>query len=283
MQRTGTSSYFVLCGLHDRITRIIDSAEYFWDPLSREEADFARAIIEQLKDEQWAKPLITSINQSGGVDDANKAKLFELRFGYALHCANITPQYEIHGEGGSKLDYGFESGGRYFRVELMRLELTDAARKATHTATNAVGIEQSSRFLSPNNVDQRQTVEGEMLKSVERICQKCERNGKPYKFPLLDKSIHVLLVDSRTVFNECDAVQIALGGEFVKEPLARCSWNGTLISGVFSPNTKLRGAAQMRERVHYIVFVNEKNYAPNEIPKSRSKLFAKPPTNSSDA
>ena len=35
-----------------------------------------------------------------------------------------------------------------------------------------------------------------------------------------------------------------------------------LISGVFGPRTKLRGAAEARERVHFIGFVNERTYKP---------------------
>jgi hypothetical protein len=37
----------------------------------------------------WAKPLIDDFNVSGGLTGKNKAKLFELRFGYRLHEAVI--------------------------------------------------------------------------------------------------------------------------------------------------------------------------------------------------
>jgi len=80
----------------------------------------------------------------------------------------------------------------------------------------------------------------------------------------------VLLVDTRTLFSGCDGydrVQMALGGEFVTEPMARRYWQGNLISGAFSPRTMVRGAAQMRERVHFIGFVSEEVYAPGEIAK----------------
>jgi len=78
-------------------------------------------------------------------------------FGYALHGAGITPGYEIEGKGGSTLDFGFAAGGRNFRVELMRLEETEATRHATHTGTDAEGVEWSSRVLSSHSEDQRQT------------------------------------------------------------------------------------------------------------------------------
>ena len=247
-----------------------DSGTNFWDTFTTDEAEFVRTIMDELRDVTWAKPLLASIRDAGGLVHANKAKFFELRFGYALHGAGVTPQYEIEGEGGSTLDFGFAAGSQNFRVELMRLEETDAARQATHTGTDAAGVEWSSRILSSHNDDPRQTDAGETLKAVQRVCQKCERGGKPYKFPVPDGAVHVLLVDSRTLFNGCDdhdRVHIALGGEFVTEPMARRYWEGTLISGAFSARTAVRGAAQMRERVHFLGFVSEEAFAPGEIPK----------------
>lgn len=257
---------------------MLDSGTSYWDSLTADEADFARAIIDELRNVAWAGSLLASIRETGGLVRANKAKFFELRFGYTLYTAGITPEYEVDGEAGSTLDFGFGAGGRDFRVELMRLEETEAARKATNTWIDAAGTEWNSHILSSHNDDKRQTESGETLKAVQRICQKCERGGKPYKFPVPDGAVHVLLVDSRTLFNGCDGhdrIHIALGGEFVTEPVARRYWDGQLISGVFSPGTTVRGAAQMRERVHFLGFVNEKHYVPGEIPKV-SHFFANP-------
>jgi hypothetical protein len=199
---------------------MMDAGTHFWDTLTGEEADFVRTIMDEVRDVVWAKPLLASIREAGGLVHANKGKFFELRFGYALHGAGIAPHYEIEGEGGSTLDFGFAARARNFRVELMRLEETNAARQATHNGTDAAGIAWSSRILSSHNDDKRQTEEGETLKAVQRICQKCERGGKPYKFPVPDGTVRALLVDSRTLFNGCDdhdRVHIALGGEFVTE------------------------------------------------------------------
>ena len=67
-----------------------DSATNFWDALTSGEAEFVRTIIEELRDVAWARPLLASIRDSGGLVHANKAKFFELRFGYALHGALIV-------------------------------------------------------------------------------------------------------------------------------------------------------------------------------------------------
>jgi hypothetical protein len=152
-----------------------DSGTNFWDTFTTDEAEFVRTIMDELRDVTWAKPLLASIRDAGGLVHANKAKFFELRFGYALYGAGIAPQCEIEGEGGSTLDFGFAAGGQNFRVELMRLEETDAARQATHTGTDDAGVEWSSCILSSGSGDQRQTEQGETLKAVQRICQKCER------------------------------------------------------------------------------------------------------------
>ena len=37
-------------------------------------------------------------------------------------------------------------------------------------------------------------------------------------------------------------------------------WKGNLITGVFSPRTKVRGAAEARDGLHFIGFVNEKSF-----------------------
>jgi hypothetical protein len=146
---------------------------------------------------------------------------------------------------------------------MMRLEETDAVRAATTTETYADGAVMVARRLGSNAKDERQSEEGETLKAVERICQKFESGGKPHKFPAPDAATHVLLVDFRTFLNggdEYDRVHVALGGELVPNEAHRRYWKGNLITGVFSPETKLRGAAEARERLHFIGFVNEKSY-----------------------
>jgi hypothetical protein len=231
--------------------------EKSFDFLTGREADFTKLVINELAEMPWAKPLVDDINATGGLTGDNKAKLFELRFGHSLHKAAILPRYETAGEGQSTLGYGFTSGGRDFLVEMMRLEETDAVRAATTTEKFPDGAVMTGRNLSTNAKDP------ETLKAVERICQKFESGGKPHKFPAPGTATHVLLVDFRTFLNggdEYDRVHVGLGGDLVLSQAHRRYWKGNLITGVFSPNTKLRGAAEARERLHFIGFVNEKSY-----------------------
>lgn len=160
--------------------------EYNWDFLSQREADFTEQVVAALGGQPWAQALLQGIEQNGGMTTANKALLFEARFAYGLHQAGIAPQYEDAGEGNSTLDFGFTSGQQGWLVELMRLEETQAAEAATTTETDEHGVSWFGRLLSTTADDPRQSEEGETLKAVERICQKCERNGQPHKFPAPD-------------------------------------------------------------------------------------------------
>jgi hypothetical protein len=237
--------------------------ELSFDFLTGREGDFMESVMEELKTVPWARPLVDDIDANGGLKGKNKAKLFELRFGYGLQKAGIQPRYEIAGEGESTLDFGFTSGGREFLVEMMRLEETDAVRAATTKEEFENGAVMVKRHLTTTAEDPRQSEEGETLKAVERICQKLESGGKPHKFPPPGAATHVLLVDVRTLFNggdKWDRVHVGLGGEYLPHEFFRRYYKGNLVSGVFSPRTMLKGAAEARERLHFIGFVNEQSY-----------------------
>ena len=62
---------------------MMPATDSFWDILSQDEADFVQAIMLELANQPWAKPIVAGINDNGGL---------------ALHRAGITPRYEIPGE-----------------------------------------------------------------------------------------------------------------------------------------------------------------------------------------
>ena len=248
------------------------------DTWSAEENIFSYFVLDKLADDEWAQSLLRKIYACGGVVKRNQDLLFELRFAYALHLSGIDPQYEIPGEGQSSIDFGLRSAGQYWRVELMRLNETKAVEGATHTRVTADGIKLSSRFLSTYANDKRQSVDGETLKAVQRICQKCECNGNPHKFPPPNGSYHVILVDFRQFLeggDEQDKIHIGLGGEFVAGDGYRMYWDSELISGVFNTRTTVRGAKEARERVHFLGFVDEKEFVSGEIAQA-TEFIANP-------
>ncbi len=237
-------------------------SENFWDYLTTEEGEAAQDAISELNDVRWIEPLLRSIQDNGGVTRNTMPLLFELRFAHALHRAGVMAEYEIGGEGDSTLDFGFTYEGQPWRVELMRLHETQAARDASRSGVDDEGVTWFGRVLSSVAEDARESEEGETVQAVQRICQKCEKNGQPYKFPVPGTAVQVLLVDFRTFLHGgdlADRIHVGLGGEFVAEPFRRY-WSGQLISGVFSERTPVRGAVHIRERVHFLGFVNEQSY-----------------------
>jgi len=244
-----------------------DSLENFWDSLSKDEADFVQAIMDELRDHAWSAPLLAGIRDNGGISQANKDRMFELRFGYALDRAGVVPHYEIPGEGQSTIDFGFTNEGEQWRVEMVRLGETQAVKDATGSSVDADGIPWTGRLLRTDAEDPKQSLEGETLKAVQRICQKCEFKGRAHKFPVPDGAYHVMLVDFRTFMNGGDVhdrVHVALGAAAVA-PQYRVFWDKRPITGAFSKETKVRGAAQVRERIHFLGFVRETAYKPGEF------------------
>jgi hypothetical protein len=251
-------------------TSLSDPQPNFFDTFTDREAERMETIMAELDGVPWAQGILHGVQQNGGLVGKNMARFFELRYGHALHKACITVEHEVPGEGGSTLDFGFTSKGQPWKVEMMRLQETQAAKAATMTEVEN-GVRLIKRILSSDNDDKKQSPEGETLKAVERICQKCELGGKPHKFPKPDKALHAILVDLRTFKNGGDVhdrIHVGLGGEYVKEPF-RMYWGQgekrELISGVFGPRTKVKGAVEARERVHFIGFVRERSFQPGEL------------------
>jgi hypothetical protein len=204
-----------------------DGDEDNCDILSEREADFVTTVIANLGGREWARALLQAIEHNGGLTQANKALLFEVRFAHALYRAGIATQYEVDGEGDSTIDFGFTSGQQGWLVELMRLEETDAVQEATSSEVDEDGFSWVKRLLSTTASDPKQSEEGETLKAVERICQKCERNGHPHKFPAPANRYHALLVDFRTFLHggdRQDRIHVGLGGRYVKSPWYQRFW-----------------------------------------------------------
>jgi hypothetical protein len=82
----------------------------------------------------------------------------------------VVPEYEIPGEGQSTIDFGFTNEGQRWRVEMVRLGETQAVKLATDSTVDADGIPWTGRLLRTDAEDPKQSLEGETLKAVQRIC-----------------------------------------------------------------------------------------------------------------
>ena len=87
------------------------------------------------------------------------ARFFELRFGNELHNAGIAVEHEVPGEGASTLDFGFTSRGQSWKVEMMRLLETQAAKAATTTEVDNNGVRWVKQISSSGNEDKKQSPE----------------------------------------------------------------------------------------------------------------------------
>ena len=157
-----------------------------------------------------------------------------------------------------------EHVGRPWLVELMRLRETKGARDATDERVDEDGVEWRERILRTGAGNGKESPEGETLKAIERICQKCARDAgdRPHKFPPPGGACHVLLVDFRTFADGGDVwdrFHVGLGGDGLPFEVQHL-WNGKPITWVFDPRTRVRGAQYARERMHFLGFVNEQAF-----------------------
>jgi hypothetical protein len=255
-----------------------------WTTLTVDEAMATQAAIDILSGCGWARPLLDRIRDAGGLTRENMSFLFEARFALALHHAGIAPIYEFPtGVGGTSVDFAFGP----WRVELLSLGETDAARKATWERPPYVGRILSSPRppasnegeIDPEERDRRreerkQSPEGETLKAVERIVSKAGDVKTPSKFPAPDgQTWSMLVVDMRTFgsghADDWDFDRIAWGAAAVPQ-YVRHTWFGDdgrayPVLGIFNPANPMGGARHFRERVHFVGFVGERLYARDEL------------------
>jgi hypothetical protein len=117
-----------------------DKQPDFFDTFTGSEAERMETIMAELDGVPWAQAILHGVRQNGGLVGKNMARFFELRYGDALHKAGIAVEYEVSGEGRSTLDFGFTSKGQPWKVEMMRLQETQAAKKATTTEVDPSGV-----------------------------------------------------------------------------------------------------------------------------------------------
>jgi hypothetical protein len=65
--------------------------DHCWDFLSGAEADSSAEVMDTLRNAAWAQPVLRTVPAPSDLTRDDKAKLFELRFGCALHQAGIAP------------------------------------------------------------------------------------------------------------------------------------------------------------------------------------------------
>jgi len=238
------------------------------DILSSKEAEYTKKAIEELRKVEWAKSLITKIQRNGGVCSGTMPLLFEARFAYQLHKANITAEYEYSaGVGNSTIEFKLNTPSSWL-VELVSIRESKPLKDTTIEAPTWYGSD-CHQELSTNAENPLQSEEAEIIRVGGKIGEKVLQSGKPPKFPVPENSYHLILVDMRGYLgsggDQHDYEQIACGYTSSNQFAPHC-WNGEIIKGVFEKsNTNLKAASILQERIHFIGFVNERDYVDNEI------------------
>jgi len=241
------------------------------DRLTLKEARRTERAIAALSAVVWAAPLLTRLNNAGGIKSENMPLMFEVRFAHELHHAGITAEYEYSaGVGNSTVEFRLHTTPTWL-IELVSVRTSDAAK----CAIQKVGMFYDQHF-SPTPGEPGRSTGGEMITAEQKIGEKVFADGTPTKFPPLDGSFRMILTDIRGYLDQggdtTDYRQMAYGAAGVPR---ECAWKvqywatkpGYLrpIHGLFEEGNPLKAARYVQERIHFLGFVREHDFFEGEI------------------
>lgn len=241
------------------------------DRLTSKEARRTERAIAALGAVVWAAPLLTRLNNAGGIKSENMPLMFEVRFAHELHQAGITAEYEYSaGVGDSTVEFRLHTIPTWL-IELVSVRTSDAAKRAVRK----VGMIYEQHF-SPTPGDPGRSTGGELITAEQNIGEKVFADGTPTKFPPLDGSFRMILTDIRGYLDEggdaYDYRQMAYGSHGIPK---RLPWmihyweihpsQMTPIKGLFEVDNPLRASRYVQERIHFLGFVRERDFFEGEI------------------
>jgi hypothetical protein len=221
------------------------------DTLTTQEVEFTRRAIGVLSNAPWANPLLSRLRKRGGIKRENMPLMFEVRYAYELHRAGLMAVYEFPtGVKNSTVDFCVRNSATWL-IELVSIRSTEDPRKSPGSA--------------------------QMITVLEKIGQKVLSKGAATKFPPPDQSFHVILVDVRGYLDEggdvFDYREMAYGAYGIPEENAWMihHWNQVQgaplpVRGLFQQSNPQLSARHIRERIHFLGFVREREFKEREIP-----------------
>jgi hypothetical protein len=236
--------------------------------LTEREGGYTEIVLRELQHVEWAAPLLTRINAAGGVKSGTMPLLFEARYAYELHLAHYEAIYEHpSGVGTSTVDFQV-AGDPPWLIELVSVRESQGLRGAEFHMGELQGY-----LLQSGSTDPSQSPEAEMIIVQRKIGEKVLVKGIPTKFPEPSEMIHMILVDMRSYLGVggdwADYRQIAYGVDGITPTLSWMIhyWQNQPIKGLFEdiPNHPLHAATLIRERIHFLGFITEKEYRRGEI------------------
>lgn len=248
------------------------------DNLTVKEADYTNSAIDQLKNVDWAKPIVNRVHERGGLNSENMPLLFEIRFAYELHLNGFLAEYEYNaGVGGSTIEFMVKNSKKWL-IELLSIRATKAAKRAIRKT----GLIYIQKF---NAKDTAQSAEAEMITAEQKIGEKVFKNHKPIKFPLPNDSFHLILADCRGYLDQggdiFDYRQMAYGADGIPHDYSwmihywKINDRYEPIKGLFEKTNPLEAAKYIQERIHFLGFITESDFCIGEI-KKRAYYLANP-------
>ncbi len=259
------------------------------DVLSVDELEFSRLAWDALRNVEWAKPLVNRMTDAdGNLNKSDRFGLFELRFGYALHSKGISEvEYEHKTVDDTSVDFRVVTADHVWLIELVSIAKSKAVEAATgpnedypfitETVLSSMkAIEERQKCIEANVSEEElnarvfaamtQTEEGELILLQQKIGEKVWRNKRFVKFPPPDESLatHVIVVDSRSVMDLCadslDFLEACVGLAAFNNQKHKLfhSWQGQPLKGIFQKDNAWSGAPAVRDRIHLLHFVKEK-------------------------
>ena len=253
--------------------------EFMWsNHLKDREVSYTKYVIDKLRNISWAQPIIKCFNNQGGHVSENMQTMFELRFAFELYKAGYIAENEYNaGVGNSTIDFRIENGKNSWLIELVSLRTSNAAKKAI----KQVGKNEYRQIFSSEFLD-KQTEEDEMIIAIQKIGEKVYRNNKIIKFPDIESNVyHMIFIDARGYLDQggdgYDYRQMALGKNGIPQESIHYSKNdeGNLeyIKGIFEESCPIKSSEYVRGRIHFLGFVNEREYKESEIKNGAFYFF----------
>lgn len=242
-----------------------------WSNLLKDrEVNYTKYVIDKLKNLSWAQPIIKCFNEEGGFVSENMPTMFELRFAFELYKAGYIAEYEYNaGVGNSTIDFKVENNQNSWLIELVSLRTSNATKKAI----KQVGKNEYRQIFSSEFSD-KQTEEDEMITAIQKIGEKVYQNNKTIKFPDIKPNVwHMIFIDARGYLDQggdgYDYSQMAWGKNGMPPESIHYSKNddGKLeyIKGIFEESCPIKASEYVRKRIHFLGFVNEREYKESEI------------------
>lgn len=259
----------------------------FTDSLLDKEVNFSKKAGESLKQLNWAKKLVEDSKISKALtlqknpireyEELNsiKSALFEVRFAYALQKMDLDVIYEARtGIGDSTVDFKIEYNNSTWLIELTSIRESNAVKQATNTSKNGTYAYQSITDKTENSPEIQ-----ELIKLQNVICNKAQQNGVPHKFPeISDNTYHMIVIDVRSsnagMIDHYDYHIVTYGSQslvhlndaiYCRGFKDKVTGNIDHIKGVFEQSHPNPSSQIIRDRIHFICFVKEKEYKDNEI------------------